>query len=389
MIKKKGLVYIGWVTFTVFASVQAKTFETDDAANRRVMVGNAFYEADKTHDYKLTEADGGGWSEYGSLDANADGKVTFEEFDAGAELPCPEWDGEVRRNIVYKRVGEEVLLLDIYPPMVRKYKKAPVFYYTHGGGWSGGRKEITNEVRPLFEALSREGFVCVGVMYRVVKMWKPEDPNLMRDCVVDCRDGLRFLKKHEAELGIDMDRVAVFGSSAGGHLAQLLAWSGPDDFAGDPSLAAYKVKPVAGVSWFGPCDFRDTKLFVSEKVKDKFAPDHWARRITKPEGEFNYKFADEKTKRMIKEVSPVCWLKSNSAPLLHIHGDEDAVISLEQAKHLKKQAKSRRAAVEVEIVEGAGHGWWNKGIEPNRETIEQASVDFILRHAASGSKKRK
>ncbi len=376
----KRIVFAGLVgLIALTASICMGALETDDAYNRNVRANGVFNKADTDKDRVLTPADGDAWTKYGSLDANADGSVSYDEFLAAVELPALEWPGEVQRNVVCKRVGDETVLLDIYAPLVKKYEKAPVFYYTHGGGWSGGTKEITDGVRPLFEALSKEGFVCVSVMYRLVKMWDPQDPVLIRDGVVDCHDGLRFLKKHEAELGIDMNRVIVFGSSAGGHLAQLLTWSDPDDFVGDPSLADYKVKVAAGVSWFGPCDFRDPKWFVSEGVKDKFAPDHWAGRITKPEGKSIYDHPDAKTKAMLAEVSPVVYLSKDSAPLLHLHGDQDNVISLTQAYHLKEQAEAVGAPVEVRIVKGASHGWWNPGIEPSREENEQASVDYILK----------
>ncbi len=221
------------------------------------------------------------------------------------------------RNIVYKRAGDEILLLDIYPPLVKKFEKAPVFYYTHGGGWSGGRKETTFVEQSLFERLSREGFACVGVMYRLVKMWNKDDPVRMYDCAVDCRDGLRFLKKHQDRLGLDMDRVVVFGSSAGSHLAQLLAWSEPDAFPGDPVLAPYDVKPVAGVSWYGPSDFRRTSLFDLGETA-KFKPDHWARFITKGD-HFDYEELDETTRRITDALSPVTWLRKDSVPVMHFH----------------------------------------------------------------------
>ncbi|MFC1468140.1 alpha/beta hydrolase fold domain-containing protein [Verrucomicrobiota bacterium] len=373
--------FVGCLALAVLSTAApAKMFEIDDAYNRRLMANNLFYKSDKSGDWKLTGADGVSWEKYGALDGNADGAVSFDEFVAGADIPYPRWDGEVTRNIVYKRAGGEVLLMDIYEPLVKRYETAPVFYYTHGGGWSGGSKEIGGDVRPLFEALSREGFVCVGVRYRLVKTWNPDDPVLMRDCLVDCRDGLRFLKKHEAELGLDMDKVAVFGSSAGGHITQLLTWSDADAFAGDPALKPYKVNVATGVSWFGPSDFRDTQLFVSEGVKDKFLPDHWARRITKSRpGEFCYERADAETRRTIEELSPVWWLKKESRPLLHIHGDRDPVISITQAHHLKKQVAATGAPVEIQIVKGAGHSWANPGIMPDRKTVERMSVDYILR----------
>ena len=367
----------------ILLPLAASAFETDDAKNRKVMANEVFYKADVQRDYKLTTEDGDAWETYRHLDSNSDGVVTFDEFTAGADLPYPAWDGEVLRNVVYKRANGDALLLDVYLPKVKKYDRAPVFYYTHGGGWSGGRKELKGAQKAIFEALSDEGFVCVGVMYRLVKMWNAEDPVIMRDCVVDCRDGLRFLKQHEAELGLDMNRVVVFGGSAGGHIAQLLTFSAADDFKGDASLFDYKVSPVAGISWYGPSDFRDTKLFISDNLKDKFKPDHWGNRITKT-GKLDYADADIETRQLVDEVSPVVYLKKDSAPLLHIHGDQDVVISPNHAHHLQKHAIDCGAAVQVEMVKGAGHGWWAPDIDPDRRAIDQMTIDFALKHAGEG-----
>jgi acetyl esterase/lipase len=172
----------------------------------------------------------------------------------------------------------------------------------------------------------------------------------------------------------------VFGSSAGGHIAQLLTFSSADAFAGDESLSEFNVTPAAGISWFGPSDFRDAELFVTEGLDDKFAPDHWARRITKG-SEFNYTTADAAVQKMTDELSPVWWLNQNSAPLLHIHGDQDVVISPNHAHHLKKQAAAVGAPIEVMMVKGAAHGWWNEGIDPDTKTIEMRSIEFALKQA--------
>ncbi|VGO19213.1 alpha/beta hydrolase [Pontiella sulfatireligans] len=351
--------------------------KTDDAYNRGIKANNAFVKADKTRDYKLSETDGAAWQKYGNLDADQDGFVSFDEFVVGADLPDPKWDGTVTRNVVYKRAGNETLLMDIYAPRKPVDGKAPVFYYTHGGGWVGGNKEIGGDIQPLFDQLSDQGFVCVSVMYRLVKMWNPKDDVLMRDCVVDCRDGLRFLKQHEEELDVDMNRVVVFGSSAGGHLAQLLTFSGADDFAGDPALAKYKVELAAGVSWFGPSDFRDNNLFDYQGPDRKFAPDHWSRYINKSQ-HFNYGKEDAAVRKMTEELSPVWWLKNDNAPLLHIHGDQDFVIPPQHAAHLKEKAADCGADVTVQMVRGAAHGWWNAGIEPSQDEVVQMTVDFAM-----------
>ena len=364
-------------------SVSARAFETDDAKNRSVMANEVFYKANTVQDYKLKPDDGAAWKTYSHLDKNADGEVSYEEFLSGAELPYPEWNGDVQRNIVYKRVDGDAQLLDVYAPRVRKYDAAPVIVYVHGGGWSGGRKELSGSVQQVFNALSDEGFACVSVMYRLVKMWNAEDPVVMRDCIVDCRDSLRFLKKHADELGIDPERIIIIGDSAGGHITQLLTLSGADDFKGDDALFAYKVDVAAGISWYGPSDFRDTQLFVTEGLEDKFKPDHWATRINKSRS-FSYADADEKTRNMADEVSPVVYLNKDSAPLLHIHGDQDVVISPNHAHHLKAHADKAGAPVEIVMVKGAAHGWWNAGISPDKKTIEKMCVEFALQHGSEG-----
>lgn len=292
-------------------------------------------------------------------------------------MPYPKWNGKLTRNIVCKWSGDEVVLLDVYEPRKKLPGKAPVLYYTHGGGWVGGSKEISGHNHEVASELSDQGFAVVGVHYRLVKKWNKEDPVFMRDCAVDCRDDLRFLKKHEDELNLDMDRVVVFGSSAGGHLTQLLTFSGADDFAGDPTLASYKVNVAGGVSWFGPSDFRDNKLFQWRGPGRKFEGDHWARNINKSK-RFDYKNENAVVRKHTEELSPVMWLKKDSAPLLHIHGDQDVVIAPPHATHLRKHAQAVGADVTVQMVRGAPHGWWTPGIEPTKDEIVRMSVDFAV-----------
>ncbi len=100
------------ITQAGFASEGVSGLERDDAYNRRIMGNEVFYQADMTHDYKLSEEDGEAWQKYAHLDSNGDAVVSFNEFAAGADLPYPEWVGEVTRNVVYKRAGSEVLLAD-------------------------------------------------------------------------------------------------------------------------------------------------------------------------------------------------------------------------------------------------------------------------------------
>ncbi len=378
--------FAGIGLLALLAVSAATALETDDEYNRLAQAGKAFYKADQNRDGKLTAADGKGWQKQSRLDKNGDGTVTRQEFIDGFVFIPPKWNGKALRNVVCKRVGKQEVLLDIYYPPEKKRGRAPVLYYIHGGGWSGGTKEIEDVNRHLFEALAKEGFVCVSVMYRLVKPGNPNDSVVIRDCAVDAKDGLRFLKKHEKELGVDMDRVVAFGFSAGSHLTQLVVFSGPGDFPGAPALAAYSVQPVGGISWSGPCDFQSPEYFESKDVKPRFSGDHWASRAVKlPKGKSVYDHPDQQTRMALAEISPVCYLKKDSAPLFHAHGAVDPVISVAQAHHLEAVAQKTGAPVEVLIVEGAGHGFWNKNIKPTRAEVEQRSIDFAIRQAGAGA----
>ena len=277
----------------------------------------------------------------------------------------------------YKEADERVLLMDIYEPATKADRPTPVLFYSHGGGWSGGRKEATGDELEVCMQLSKRGFTVVMVSYRMVRLWDKNDTVTMHECVVDCRDGLRFLKKHETKLGIDMARVAVFGSSAGGHIAQLLAFSKPDAFRGETDLHSFKVRPAAGVSWFGPSDFREPQLFEWKGSGDGLAVDQWSRLITRGDS-FNYETENSEVQAKTDRLSPVWWLTGGSVPLLQIHGDQDNVIPPPHATHLEKIAEKVGAPVKVQMVKGAGHGWWATDIVPDRKSIVATTVEFIV-----------
>lgn len=104
------------------------------------------------------------------------------------------WSGKTFLDIVYKQVDGRQIKMDIYLPPSEKMAKAPVLYYVHGGGWAAGSKDKGGLplMRPVFEQVAEKGFICVSINYR---LYKKNNGIVMRDCVTDAMDGLRFLKK--------------------------------------------------------------------------------------------------------------------------------------------------------------------------------------------------
>jgi len=92
---------------------------------------------------------------------------------------------------------------------------APALYWMHGGGFLIGRPE-QDEASSIAFALEL-GIVVVAVRYRLA----PEHP--APAAVEDAYAGLAWLDAHAKHLGVDSNRVAVGGMSAGGGLAATLA----------------------------------------------------------------------------------------------------------------------------------------------------------------------
>lgn len=127
-------------------------------------------------------------------------------------VPGPEGAPDVRLRI-YRPAGEE--------------QARPGLYWIHGGGMILGVPEMDE---PWMVAYAEQvGCVVVSVDYRLA----PENPDPAP--VEDCYAGLVWTAKNAAELGIDPDRLAVGGTSAGGGLAAGVALLARD--RGGPAIA--------------------------------------------------------------------------------------------------------------------------------------------------------
>ena len=284
-------------------------------------------------------------------------------------------------DVIYKTTEQGPLKLDLhYPAAPKAGDKFPLVVFTHGGGWSAGNKTIGDRgVRFLgVSALNAQGFCVASVDYRLCTK---DGKITMRDCVIESKDALRFLVKNATQFSVDADRVFTFGDSAGGHLAQMLLLSPPDSFPGDPALADAKYRLIAGVSWYGPCDFEKTDLFNGPGqtgVRDRFG----ARIISAN--------ADAQTKlAAYREVSPVNYLKPGGPPMLMMQGDKDATIPVHHARYMKERADAAKAPVEILIIENSAHNWNPTGgaLRPSLDEIMTTTAAFMKRHLDRSLKK--
>ncbi len=353
---------------------QEANFVTDAKWHFSHKLKSQWDKADATGDGIITIADKGGWWHNRLKDSNQDEKVTLEEFSTPLPLKNA---AKSYYHVVYKEATGEKCLLDIYLPTKKRADKTPVFYFTHGGGWAAGTKDIKGNMATVFESMLAEGIACVSAAYRLVK--KENSQSFMGDCVTDCKDGLRFIAKHADTLNLDINKVCVFGNSAGGHICLMLAYSPPESFPGEPSLQDYRVKPVAAINWYGPSSFLQGSLFTHPSVKDKPGnPNRFAGRMMPNGKAIEYVDAPAAQKRLMEKLSPVTYLKKDSAPVLTIHGDQDTTIPHMHSEHLLEKAKQIGANVTYLAVTNAGHGF-NEKTNPPFEEINQTMVTFAVK----------
>lgn len=276
-------------------------------------------------------------------------------------------------DVGYKKVGNQKLCLDIYYPSTTNDKSLPTVIYTHGGGWAAGNKnKATTDkyVSLVTKKLLNKGFCVVSVQYRLSK--KNNDVTI-RDCIIDCKDAVRYLIKNSVKYNLDTNNIFTFGDSAGGHLAQMLLLTPSDSFMGDDSLKDVNMNIKACVSWYGPCDFENIELFKTDDPTKK--PDRFGERIV------GKKLNVDKCERvrLFKEVSPINYISSDMNPLLMIQGDADVTIPVAHAYYMKNKADSVAAHVETMIIKNAGHNWRQVGreIEPSIGIIIDKTIQFF------------
>src|SRR5262245_25868951 len=118
---------------------------------------------------------------------------------------------ELRTDVVYAEVAGEQLRFDHYRP-IGVTEPVPVVVFVHGGGWRNGdpSQAAGNALH-----LARRGIATVAISYRLAPAHRFPAP------LDDVRRGLRWVRSHAGDLGIDADRIALLGLSAGAHLAVL------------------------------------------------------------------------------------------------------------------------------------------------------------------------
>jgi acetyl esterase/lipase len=360
-------------------------------ASAAAQLPERFKSLDANGDGKISRQEfPGGDALFSRLDANNDGFIDVAEAQKAFELlrgkkgkqaavpstgnaatnraSLPD-DIELTADIAYKRVGDESVLLDLYGVKGKRYEKAPLLVFIHGGGYIGGNKQgaVTRHADICLPLMREHGYRVASLNYRLCT---PQGSKLT-DCSTDCKDALRFLVKKAATYGIDPQRIATMGTSAGGSLSLLQVLTKDTDLPGDSQLAGVACRAKCAVAWFGATDFTNPQL------REDISPARIQQRTP-----VLFKKLPNEDMREYEINSPVWYMKRNGfkPPILLAHGEQDPVVPIRQSTSMVEEAQKLAVPVTMLLVKNAAHGFKEVGgpIAPSREEINKRTLNFIL-----------
>jgi acetyl esterase/lipase len=277
--------------------------------------------------------------------------------------------------------GYRPLKLDLYLPPQGSGPR-PLIIYVHGGGWMGGGSRLSAAFANWPEVLASvaaEGFVVASVSYR----FAGEEP--FPAAIHDLKSAIRWLRANAGRFGIDRDRVAVWGASAGGQLAALAAVS-----CGVAALAPPPVRPrinpnverpvaapagmeaesdcvQAAAIWYGVFDFAT--------LNRPAAPDPNFR-----EHRYLSCGAAPCSEERLRIPSPVNYIDRGDPPFLLIHGAADRTVPVGQSQQFHERLRAAGVEAELVVVPEVDHSFIGANHEATRTTSRQAigrTLDFL------------
>ena len=258
----------------------------------------------------------------------------------------------------------EAQYVDLYVPPMEE--PAPLFVLIHGGGFAFNDAQ-SRQAQFMYHYFADHGFACASVNYRL------STEAAYPAAVCDVKAAVRFLCRNAAEYGIDPERIAVWGESAGGYLASMTALSAPEAFSdtlcfGETEDARFEMPAFdALVDYYGCIDFVSQRGNFAEEGLVSWIPtlaNGWANEVLGEYGSLEElwlrkNYADWGDEAKI-ETSPLqrAMRQENGNPGLRtllIHGDADITVSQLQSVELYEALKANGEDVTLRLVPGCKH----------------------------------
>ena len=304
-----------------------------------------------------------------AIDTDGDGKISLKEHLAvfANRAPSPEnakpQQGtpdsvEAKLNIAYADNDNPRQKLDLFLPKKRNSDKPlPVVVFVHGGGWKGGDRAAGH--RNVMPYVASGDYAGVSIGYRLTNeaQWPAQ--------IQDCKAALRWIRGNAEKLNLDKDHMAVWGSSAGGHLVSILGTAG-DVPALEGRLGSFtdqSSRVQAAVNYYGPEDF--ITMVTQPSTVDRTVAGY-------PEALLIGGRVQDMPDAA-KNASPVTYITKDDPPFLTAHGTKDPLVPFAQATELQELLKKAEVPTVLLTMKNGGHGFQSGELD---ETVHR----FLDKH---------
>jgi acetyl esterase/lipase len=257
---------------------------------------------------------------------------------SGAEVTTPYVQ---KTNVVYGEDHGTGLLVDVFTPNLNT-NGLGIIDVVSGAYYSDRGKIRDHTLAQIYAIFCSRGYTVFAI--------RPGSRTRYTCLEMDghVKTGIRYVKAHASEYGIDPQRLGLTGASAGGHLATLAAVTPQDGNPGakDPLLRESTRVRAAGI-FFPPTDFLDWdgKPADLERIGDLLF-------LGGTKGH-----SEDEIKERAREISPARLVKAPVIPFLFIHGDADPLVPLQQSQKMVEALKAAGGSAELIVKKGGGHPW--------------------------------
>ena len=235
-----------------------------------------------------------------------------------------------RVDTVYKVVDEEALPIDLFLPNTAQ-EPTPIVVFVHGGGWF------------LRNKLDYEDFasvLAINGMAAATIEWRRVPPEGFVDQITDIKDSIRWLRENAEQFNIDPGRIGIYGSSSGGHLAAMVAFTGDGDgFSDDGDGPSSAVQ----AAWLheGLYDLTESVNQVEDLIIEALVGG----------------YSREENPAVYEKNSPIFQVTGDEPPVTISYGSEDEAVPTSQPERLERALLDAGVEAERFVLDGLNHGF--------------------------------
>jgi len=231
-------------------------------------------------------------------------------------------------SIIFKHTPQGALRLHVFRPAA-KPSCAMIFFMC--GGWNGFHAP---KHYPQASYLAERGALAAVAEVRTIE----RHGCTPRECVIDAKSALRFLRAHAEKTGFPATRLVAAGGSAAGHVSLACAMiDGCDDPDDDTAISA---QPDL------VCAYNPAVLPTIEETCT--GAERLQQRLDKFGGE-----------DAMLALSPMRAIRPGLPPVLLLHGDQDAITPLADTRLFHERMRAAGNDCRLVVYPDADHGFFN------------------------------